>query len=64
MQIERLIARDGIDADLARKMIAQQLSNDERIARAHDVIDNSRDGADLDAEVERLHQKYLELAGA
>lgn len=64
VQIERLIARDGIDADLARKMIAQQLTNAERVARAHDVIDNSRDDADLDAEVERLHRKYAELAGA
>ncbi len=64
VQIERLIARDQIDADLARKMIAQQLSNDERVARAHDVIDNSRDDAELDAEVERLHRKYTELASA
>ena len=64
VQIERLIARDGIDADLARKMIAQQLPNDERIARAHDVIDNRRDDADLEPEVERLHRKYLELASA
>ncbi len=64
VQIERLIARDAIDAGLARQMIAQQLSNDERVARAHDVIDNSRDEADLDAEVERLHRKYTELASA
>ncbi len=64
VQIERLIARDAIDAGLARQMIAQQLSNDERVARAHDVIDNSRDDADLDAEVERLHRKYTELASA
>ncbi len=64
VQIERLIARDAIDAGLARQMIAQQLSDDERVARAHDVIDNSRDDADLDAEVERLHRKYTELASA
>lgn len=64
VQIERLTARDGISVDLARKMIAQQLSNEDRIARAHDVIDNSKDGADLDAEVERLHRKYLALASA
>ncbi len=64
VQIERLIARDAIGAGLARQMIAQQLSNDERVARAHDVIDNSRDDADLDAEVERLHRKYTELASA
>ncbi len=64
MQIERLTRRDGISVDLARKMIAQQLSNEDRIARAHDVIDNSHDGARLDAEVERLHRQYLALANA
>lgn len=63
-QIERLVRRDGIDAELARKMLAQQLSNDERIARAHDVIDNSREDVELDDAVDRLDRKYRSLAGA
>jgi len=63
-QIERLVKRDNIDAGLAQKMLDQQLANDERLARAHDVIDNREDGSDLDGQVERLHRRYLQFAAA
>ena len=63
-QIARLTQRDSIDDDLARKMLARQLGNDERIARAHDLIDN-RDGLqNLRRQVETLHREYLRLARA
>jgi len=62
LQIKRLIKRDKIDETLARKMLDQQLSNDQRVTRAHDVIDNQGDGTDLEAQVEALHQSYLSLA--
>jgi dephospho-CoA kinase len=61
-QIRRLIKRDDIDESLARKMLAQQLSNDERLARAHDVIENRSDDSSLEQQVDRLHASYLELA--
>jgi len=61
-QIRRLMKRDHIDEDLARSMLAQQLSNAERRARAHDLIDNHEDDADLRAQVNRLHRFYLQLA--
>lgn len=61
-QIERLVRRDRIDARLAQKMLDQQLSNTDRLARAHDVIDNRGDGSDLDSQVERLHRQYLQFA--
>ena len=61
-QIERLLKRDRIDAKLARKMLDQQLSNDDRLARAHDVIDNRGDGSDLENQVESLHRRYLQFA--
>jgi dephospho-CoA kinase len=61
-QISRLMKRDNIDEDLARSMLAQQLSNAKRRARAHDIIDNHEDDADLRAQVNRLHQFYLQLA--
>ncbi len=63
-QIERLVNRDRIDAGLAQKMLEQQLSNADRLARAHDVIDNRGDGSDLDSQVERLHRRYLQLAAS
>ena len=62
LQLARLIARDGIDEALARRMLAQQARREERLALAHDVIDNSGDEARLDAQVAALHQRYLALA--
>lgn len=64
LQISRLIARDGIDATLARRMLAQQATRAERLASADDVIDNSGDEATLAGAVSTLHQRYLELAAA
>lgn len=61
-QIERLVKRDRIDAALAQKMLDQQLGNAERLSRAHDIIDNRSEDADLESQVETLHAFYLELA--
>jgi dephospho-CoA kinase len=63
-QARRLLARDGIDATLARRMLDAQASREQRLAIADDVIDNSGPLADLDMAVMRLHQRYLQLAGA
>ncbi|OOG36094.1 dephospho-CoA kinase [Rhodanobacter sp. C06] len=62
LQLARLIARDGIDEALARRMLAQQARREQRLTLAHDVIDNSGDEAALDAAVAKLHQRYLVLA--
>jgi dephospho-CoA kinase len=62
LQLARLVARDGIDEALARRMLAQQARREERLELAHDVIDNSGDAAALDAAVTTLHQRYLALA--
>jgi dephospho-CoA kinase len=62
-QIRRLIARDQIDLNLARQMLAQQWSNESRLKQANDVIHNDSDmEIDLGQQVARLHQKYLLLA--
>lgn len=61
-QLARLIARDGIDETLARRMLAQQASREQRLTLAHDVIDNSGNEAALDAAVAALHRRYLALA--
>ena len=39
-----------------------QLSRQERCARATDIIQNHGSIDELDAQVEKLHQLYLELA--
>ena len=62
VQIERLLRRDNIDLELAHKMLAQQLTNQERQAMAHDIIDNQQDKQALQSRVDHLHQDYLALS--
>ncbi|KRE85349.1 dephospho-CoA kinase [Rhodanobacter sp. Soil772] len=62
VQVARLIARDGIDETLVRRMLAHQASRTERLALADDVIENNGDEAALDITVAELHRCYLTLA--
>lgn len=57
----RLMARDGIDAARADRMLAAQATREARRAVADDIIDNEGDIGALAAQVERLHRKYLAL---
>jgi len=62
-QIRRLTARDHIDLNLARLMLAQQWTNEARLEQADDVIHNGGDlDMVLDQQVAKLHDKYLLLA--
>ena len=63
IQINRLIARDNIDLELARQMLTQQWTNEDRLKQADDVIDNNNGlESSLDQQVMNLHQKYLLLS--
>ncbi|GAB2535400.1 dephospho-CoA kinase [Rhodanobacter koreensis] len=62
VQLTRLVARDGLDETLARRMLASQASRAERLALADDVIENSGDEIVLDQAIAELHQRYLVLA--
>lgn len=62
VQLERLLARDGIDAALAERMIAVQATRRERLAIADDVIVNDGTLEALDAHVSALHHRYQALA--
>ena len=64
MQLQRLAQRPGINAELAQRMLDAQATRAQRLALAHDVIDNTGPIAALDAIVERLHHRYLALAAA
>lgn len=61
-QIDRLVTRDRIAADLADAMLAAQATREERLAVADDVLDNGGTPAALDGQIARLHRRYLELA--
>ncbi len=56
--VERLRTRNGLDPEAARARIASQLSNAERIARAHVVIENN---GTLDELRERIQRAWDEL---
>jgi dephospho-CoA kinase len=64
IQLARAIARDGITPALAEAMIGAQASREQRLAAADDVLDNSGTPDALDAQVARLHRKYLSLAAS
>jgi dephospho-CoA kinase len=64
VQLERVRRRSGLPTAEIERIIASQISRNERLARADDIIDNAGDHPALLAEVERLHQRYLQLAAA
>jgi dephospho-CoA kinase len=62
--VERLVAQRGMSAEDALARISKQISRDERVATADIVIDNGGDVADLDANVDALWARLLELRDA
>lgn len=65
--IERLAARNGLDAAAARARIESQLSNAERTARADVIIENNGTMEELDARIaaawEQLQERLKTAAG-
>lgn len=61
LQLERLIKRDKIDKELAKKIIQSQLSHSERLKYADDVIYNHGNFDNLKQQVEQLDHKYRSL---
>jgi len=59
-QIERVMERDRISRDQAQAILDAQASRERRLSLADDVLDNSGSLAELQLQVENLHQKYLE----
>ena len=62
LQVQRVMARDGVDREQAQRILAAQTTRTQRLALADDTIDNSGDLRELDARVAALHNKYLTLA--
>jgi len=63
VQHTRLIQRDRIDAALADKMIAAQVTREQRLAIADDIIVNTGSLEELQRHVAVLHARYRSLAG-
>lgn len=62
LQVERAITRDKNTEKQVRAIIAAQTSRDRRLEYADDVVVNDQDIEFLQAEVEKLHSRYLQLA--
>jgi dephospho-CoA kinase len=61
-QVQRLMTRDSVSVEQARAVLAAQASRTDRLKVADDVLLNSGSVAELRQAVDRLHQRYLELA--
>jgi len=63
LQIERVKARSGLAEAQIRAIMAAQASRAARLAVADDVVDNDGTLDQLRVQVERLHRRYIDLAG-
>ena len=61
-QVRRVVRRSGLAEDEVLRIMATQLTRDERLARADDVIDNSGAPERIPPQVEALDRRYRELA--
>jgi len=64
LQIERLIQRDSVEHDLAKRMLTSQAPREARLTIADDIIENTGSIEALSATVDKLHARYLQLAVA
>ena len=60
-QIDRVVARDACSKEQVRAIMATQTSSEARLAKATDVIQNNDDLASLHAQVDTLHERFLQL---
>jgi len=60
-QIERTLSRDQRDLNEIQSILKSQVSREQRISVADDVIDNSGTLNALQKQVEQLHRNYLQL---
>ena len=62
LQISRTAQRDDVDATQVKAIMAAQLSREERLAQADDVVTNDGDLATLHQQLDALHSRYVVLA--
>ncbi|MBV1876838.1 MAG: dephospho-CoA kinase [Pseudomonadales bacterium] len=62
VQIERVMSRDSNTREQIEAIIQSQLSREQRLTYADDIIRNDTGLEQLDIEIKKLHQRYLKLA--
>lgn len=63
-QLERACARDANSEEQIKAIMSSQMSRDKRLGLADDRVDNSGSLEALCAQVDQLHQTYLDLAAS
>ena len=63
VQIQRTMARDTNDRDQVERIIAAQMPREQRLQKADNVVDNNLPMADVEQQVEALHQTFLAAFG-
>jgi dephospho-CoA kinase len=63
-QRERAMARDHNTPETIDKIMQAQLSREERLAQADDILDNQGDIQALHKQIDQLHPLYLSLASS
>ena len=61
LQVERTLSRDGVSEQQIRHIIGSQMSREDKLAKADDVISNHGEIKHLEQAVLALHDKYLTL---
>ena len=62
VQLERAISRDGGSERTIKAIIDSQISRDDRISLADDIIDNEQNFQSVRTQLKKFHQNYLNLA--
>ena len=62
VQIARVMARDELTAPEVAAIMRTQASREDRLAAAHDVLENTGDVSLLRPRISALHARYLQLA--
>lgn len=60
LQWQRASMRDNVSAEQIKQIMAAQLSREERLKRADDIVINNGDLTYLHLQLDELHQKYLQ----
>lgn len=59
VQITRTTARDNVSVELAKQIIASQMSRADKQQKAGDILNNNRPLEEVKTDVQKLHEKYL-----
>jgi len=62
LQVERASLRDGVSAEQIQAIIESQITRELRLQRSDEVIDNSGDLEQLQLEVDKAHQRFLQMS--